>query len=130
MNNRFVERPFREGLVTGKLEVTSSLFLVVGLHPVMRDQAVDPVEAISIEGLVPLSSTAMQDGSFRSDQRVIGGLLGERVLETVDRLRPARFLAKKIQAQEMMNRLADGRGPEARHRLDALQTKGPPQNGR
>src|ERR1700694_2300393 len=118
MNDRLVECPLGERLVAGELQVSRGLFVVVGLEPVMGDQAVDALRAVGVVRLVPLCSTAMQAGAFRSNQSVVGRLLDEGVLETVDRLRPARFLAKKIQAQQMMNGLTDRRETEARHRLD------------
>src|ERR1700674_2657571 len=98
MNDRLVECPLGERLVAGELQVSRGLFVVVGLEPVMGDQAVDALRAVGVVRLVPLGSTAMQAGAFRSHQSVRGRLLDKGVLEAVDRFRSTGFLAEKVQA--------------------------------
>jgi hypothetical protein len=91
--DRLVERVLLAGAIAGRREVRDGLLLVGRAEPVMREQPGDLVLAAGVALLEPLGRHAVHPLPVLLDERSVGRLLDQRVLEAILGLRPAAALS-------------------------------------
>ena len=129
MADRLVERPLIPSPVASEPQVLGGFASVGRRQPVVRDQPVDALWPLPVKGFEPLGGPPVQRRSLCSDQRPVGRLLDQGVLEAVDGVLPYALLPQQVKSQEVVQRLAQRWQLEAGDCLEQPVTEGAPQHG-
>ncbi len=127
---RFPVREHGAGGLGRPVRMDRGRFPRLGLPVVMGEPGSQLAEALGVQALERLARPAMELAAARGEQRGLGDLLRERVLEGVDDLLARRALEEELQARELAEmgldraRAVPDRGEKGRGELPAQDRRG------
>jgi hypothetical protein len=126
--DRLVECVFLAGPVACPGEIVERPVLVACGEPVVGEQPERIAQVICLAVLQPFGGAPVQPGACRRDERPVGDLLDQHMLEAVLRLRPPALCADQVGTLQFMQYARNLAVPE--HALQQGQAEPPPQRRR